>query len=297
MLKAETTNTTLAAPIVFIRDGEVFASSLAVARNFEKPHRHVLRDIDSLLKTDESLMAEGVCPDLGIPPLTRDFIASHYVEEQNGQRYRCFDMTREGFTTLIMGFTGAKAHVWKRRYSAAFNAMEAELRGHAAPAPARTERTDAPRERARSVETVTSLYAEIAKCKANWSAGRIDDGGPLLAKGARLAKDFAAAPAASLAEVSMKFTEALEWVTDDISDAAKALLLFGIIDLDRLTAERPAGPGRWPAKQPRAEPVPPSEKARVDRRSRPITIGGQKFQSIAAAARATGRNYTELRNA
>ncbi|RIJ16230.1 hypothetical protein D1227_12650 [Henriciella mobilis] len=38
-------------------------------------------------------------------------------------------MTRDGFTFLVMGFTGAKAAEWKEKYIAAFNEMEARLRG------------------------------------------------------------------------------------------------------------------------------------------------------------------------
>ena len=37
--------------IVFARDGEAFTSSRDVAMFFEKEHRHVLRDIDNLLKS------------------------------------------------------------------------------------------------------------------------------------------------------------------------------------------------------------------------------------------------------
>ena len=37
-------------------------------------------------------------------------------------------MTRDGFSFLVMGFTGAKAAHWKEKYIEAFNAMEAELR-------------------------------------------------------------------------------------------------------------------------------------------------------------------------
>ncbi len=37
-------------------------------------------------------------------------------------------MTRDGFTLLAMGFTGAKALQWKLRYIEAFNRMETEIR-------------------------------------------------------------------------------------------------------------------------------------------------------------------------
>jgi len=36
-------------------------------------------------------------------------------------------MTRDGFTLIVMGFTGKEAMAWKLRYIEAFNAMEAEL--------------------------------------------------------------------------------------------------------------------------------------------------------------------------
>ena len=36
-------------------------------------------------------------------------------------------MTRDGFTFLAMGFTGARAAAWKEKYIAAFNAMEETL--------------------------------------------------------------------------------------------------------------------------------------------------------------------------
>jgi Rha family phage regulatory protein len=102
-------------PVVFVRDGEVFASSRDVAAAFGKQHRDVLRVIDDLLKVE---------PSLGL----RSFAQTPFVEPQNGQTYRTFNMTRDGFTLLAMGFTGAKALKWKLRYIEAFNAMEAELR-------------------------------------------------------------------------------------------------------------------------------------------------------------------------
>jgi Rha family phage regulatory protein len=102
-------------PVVFIRGGEIFASSRDVALGFDKGHRHVLEAIDNLIKQE---------PDLGL----RNFRQTPYVEPQNGQTYRSFDMDRDGFTLLAMGFTGTKALKWKLKYIAAFNAMEAELR-------------------------------------------------------------------------------------------------------------------------------------------------------------------------
>ncbi len=102
-------------PIVIARDGEVFANSRDVAAYFAKDHNHVLRDIDALI---------AAAPDLGLSK----FGQTPYVHPQNGQTYRSFDMTRDGFSLLAMGFTGGKALRWKLAYIEAFNSMEAELR-------------------------------------------------------------------------------------------------------------------------------------------------------------------------
>jgi Rha family phage regulatory protein len=103
-------------PVVFSRNGEVFANSRDVAEFFGKGHRNVLQAIDNLLSEEAS-----------IPPLT--FQQGSYTTPSTGaQQHRHFDMTRDGFTLLAMGFTGTKALRWKIRYIEAFNAMDAELR-------------------------------------------------------------------------------------------------------------------------------------------------------------------------
>jgi len=55
------------------------------------------------------------------------FIGTDAPDGQGIDR-RTFDMTRDGFTLLAMGFTGAKALKFKIRYIKAFNAMEAALK-------------------------------------------------------------------------------------------------------------------------------------------------------------------------
>lgn len=102
-------------PIVFTREGEVFANSRDVATYFGKRHDHVMRDIANLIAAE---------PELGL----LNFGDTPYVEPQNGQTYKSFDMDREGFELLAMGFTGAKALKWKRAYVRAFKMMEDQLR-------------------------------------------------------------------------------------------------------------------------------------------------------------------------
>lgn len=102
-------------PIVFTKDGEVFANSRHVATFFDKRHDNVMTAIANLIASE---------PKLGL----LNFKETPYVDASNGQTYRSYDMDRDGFTLLAMGFTGSKALKWKLRYIEAFNAMEAEVR-------------------------------------------------------------------------------------------------------------------------------------------------------------------------
>lgn len=101
-------------PVVFARDGEVFANSRDVAEFFGKRHDHVLRDIRLLI---------AKAPDL----LLRNF-GEFKINDLTGESTSHYEMNRDGFTLLAMGFTGIKAIRWKLRYIDAFNAMESELR-------------------------------------------------------------------------------------------------------------------------------------------------------------------------
>lgn len=114
-------------PVIFVQNGAVFADSRDVAAMFQKRHDHVLRDIDRLLAKDRDLKADFTPASYGAIP------ASIFGDcNINGlapfEGYRCYHMTRDGFTLLAMGFTGAKALKFKLAYIDAFGAMEAELR-------------------------------------------------------------------------------------------------------------------------------------------------------------------------
>lgn len=104
-------------PVVFERSGEVKTTSRDVAELFGKRHDNVLRDIAALIEA-------GAGNQGGL--LT--FEDTPYVEPSNGQTYRQYEMTRDGFTLLAMGFTGAKALKFKLAYIEAFNRMEQSLR-------------------------------------------------------------------------------------------------------------------------------------------------------------------------
>lgn len=50
-----------------------------------------------------------------------------HVLENRGKQYPMYLMNRDGFSLLVMGFTGKAALEWKLKYIAAFNAMEKKL--------------------------------------------------------------------------------------------------------------------------------------------------------------------------
>ena len=91
-----------------------WADSLFVANHFEKEHFHVLRDISKITDSNSGL--------------SKDFIESNYelsyYKDSTGRKLPCYMMTRDGFTMLVMGYTGQKAMRFKEIYIKRFNAME-----------------------------------------------------------------------------------------------------------------------------------------------------------------------------
>ncbi len=98
--------------------GMLVVSSREVAENFERRHDHIIRDIENL--------KNGFPQNWG--DQERYFIEGQYQNQQNKQFYKEYFLTRDGFTLLVMGFTGTKAVTWKMKYIDAFNKMEEELR-------------------------------------------------------------------------------------------------------------------------------------------------------------------------
>lgn len=102
--------------LVFMNNDQVVTSSRNVARDFDKRHDHVLRNIENIIS---SLPKNGEARQM--------FFETYYTHEQNKQQYRQFLMNRDGFTLLVMGFTGKEAMEFKLKYINAFNRMEQML--------------------------------------------------------------------------------------------------------------------------------------------------------------------------
>ena len=89
-------------------------TSLDVAETFGKEHARVLRDIRDLDCSDEFRVG--------------NFAESYYINTQN-KKQPMYYITRDGFTLLVMGYTGEKAMRFKEAYIRQFNAMEKALIG------------------------------------------------------------------------------------------------------------------------------------------------------------------------
>lgn len=108
------------APALNVVDGTPTVSSLDVARHFGKRHDNVLRDIEAL---------KGAC-DEEFRRLNFEETINRVKGPKGATRTEpAYNLTRDGFALLAMGFTGEKAIAFKVAYIKAFNQMEAELSG------------------------------------------------------------------------------------------------------------------------------------------------------------------------
>ena len=94
-------------------DGELVVTSRKVAVDCDKRHSDVIEKIEELIKTENSVMTM--------------FIESSY-KAGTGKSYKEYLITRDGFSLLVMGFTGSRALQWKLKYIEAFNKMEQALK-------------------------------------------------------------------------------------------------------------------------------------------------------------------------
>lgn len=94
---------------------KVFTNSLQIAEVFEKEHKNIIRIIENLPNDDfRQLNFEPSCE-----------------MRRNGlfdKETKFYNLTRDGFSLLVMSFTGEKAYKFKIAYINAFNKMEAILK-------------------------------------------------------------------------------------------------------------------------------------------------------------------------
>ena len=92
-------------PMITEQDGKPVTTSRAVAEQFGKQHKHILRDIENI-KTQLEITEEG-----------RKFTQSNFglstYRDSTGRELPVYILTKDGFTMLVMGFTGSKAMQFK----------------------------------------------------------------------------------------------------------------------------------------------------------------------------------------
>lgn len=100
---------------VFADQGGVArVDSLFVAATFEKQHYNVLRDIGRITASNSGLSPEFIA---------LNFEGNTYRDARERKLPR-YLLTRDGFTMLVMGYTGPKAMHFKELYIQRFNEME-----------------------------------------------------------------------------------------------------------------------------------------------------------------------------
>lgn len=137
-------------PSIYEYGGEPVTTSRAVAEQFGKQHKNVVRDIESIITELNGCGLNfqpanepnfGLVNGLNFEPVeidtanrdfaARNFFLTEYTDEK-GEPRKQYILTRDGFTLLAMGFTGAKAMQFKVAYINAFNRMEELIRGKGA---------------------------------------------------------------------------------------------------------------------------------------------------------------------
>lgn len=99
-------------PTIFIKNNLLIVTSLQIAESFNKAHRNVLRDIKNIECSSEFKES--------------NFVASSY-KNTRGKVIPIFNVTRDGFSILAMGYTGKEAMAFKEAFIKAFNHMENAL--------------------------------------------------------------------------------------------------------------------------------------------------------------------------
>lgn len=99
---------------VLSQDGNLVVSSREVASNFEKEHNDTKKRIRELEK------------DMG--EISHNYFIKEEYKDTMNRTQEEYLLTRDGFSLLVMGFTGKKALGWKLKYIEAFNKMEQHIK-------------------------------------------------------------------------------------------------------------------------------------------------------------------------
>ncbi|MCL2598140.1 MAG: Rha family transcriptional regulator [Paludibacter sp.] len=99
--------------LVSYSNDQLVTNSLLVAQKFNKKHFHVLNAVKNLINSHEKSC--------------QLFVSTSYIDE-SGKANQLYIMNRDGFSLLVMGFTGKDALNFKLEFIEAFNKMEKQIK-------------------------------------------------------------------------------------------------------------------------------------------------------------------------
>ena len=112
---------------VLNKSGQLVVTTRQVCGDFEREHNSVLKTIEGENRKGKHIngLLDGIINSSGNP--LQYFVTTSY-KDNSGKVNKEYLLTRDGFSLLVMGFTGAKALEWKLKYIKAFNDMEQTLK-------------------------------------------------------------------------------------------------------------------------------------------------------------------------
>lgn len=103
------------ANLVFINNEKVVTDSLTVAATFNKEHSRVMRDIRNLKCSEEFRVG--------------NFAESTYINKQD-RKYPKYIISEQGFSILVMSYTGKNAMKFKEMYINEFERMKKHIKNN-----------------------------------------------------------------------------------------------------------------------------------------------------------------------
>jgi Rha family phage regulatory protein len=129
--------------LVTFEGGKVLTTSRKIASKFSKRHGDIIRSIQEMELPDSYR--------------ERNFALSEYLDS-TGKSNPEYIITKDGFSLLVMGFTGKKALQFKIDYIEAFNQMEAALKSESWMLQSLTPHTDPDNQRDNTKGVAKALF-------------------------------------------------------------------------------------------------------------------------------------------
>lgn len=116
--------------LITVSNGIATVNSRDVAMHFGKEHSEVLKRIKGYDRIVDGKLKhiDGILDQFDSGVNTLEYIIPNQYKDISGKMNMEYLLTRDGFSLIVMGFTGSKALEWKLKYIEAFNKMELALK-------------------------------------------------------------------------------------------------------------------------------------------------------------------------